>query len=173
MPLTVHRRCDEPMFGFVNALAYDGLMVHATGAGPGDAFRSRYSTLPPSKWIDVVAAEAEGHWIPGEGEQLDRILDTLRDVGVDPPARCVRLRPYPHPVTPTAFDFDLALDVVEEEVGARAYDRGRRYASGGRVLSLSWRADDEVFEAKVVGSGRIYETELYVFTGRDGRMHYD
>ncbi|MEV4423679.1 SNF2-related protein, partial [Patulibacter sp. NPDC049589] len=31
----------------------------------------------------------------------------------------------------------------------------------------------EVFEAKVVGSGRIYETELYVFTGRDGRMHYD
>lgn len=83
----------------------------------------------------------------------------------------VRPGTYPRPMAVTSFD--VALDVVEEAVGAQTYDRGRRYASGGRVLSLAWQVDEEAFVAKVVGKGRVYETELYVYPGRDGRLHYD
>lgn len=52
-PLTVHRRCDQPMFDLSNAIAYDGLMLDATDPALAQAFADRYPTLPPSKWIDV------------------------------------------------------------------------------------------------------------------------
>src|SRR5262249_17797801 len=81
VPLTVHRRCDQPMFDIVNAVAYDGLMVDGTGKQAGQRFDAAYPTLPPSKWIDVVGSDAQGHWIPDEGRQLDRILHTLADLG--------------------------------------------------------------------------------------------
>jgi AAA domain len=81
VPLIVHRRCDQPMFDVVNAAAYDGLMIDGTGDGPRTRFDEKYPTLPPSKWIDVISTGARGHWIPDEGHQLDRILDTL--VGLD------------------------------------------------------------------------------------------
>ncbi|WP_173161332.1 AAA domain-containing protein [Phytohabitans suffuscus] len=42
-----------------------------------------YPTLPPSKWIDVSGATAQGHWIPDEGRQLDRVLGTLADLQFD------------------------------------------------------------------------------------------
>ena len=81
VPLTVHRRCDQPMFDIVNAVAYDGLMVNGTGKEAGQRFDAAYPTLPPSKWIDVVGSDAQGHWIPDEGRQLDRILHTLAGLG--------------------------------------------------------------------------------------------
>jgi len=83
VPLTVHRRCDQPMFSVVNTIAYDGLMIDGTGAGAGERFREAYPTLPASKWIDVASASAEGHWIPEEGRTLDRILDALADLRFD------------------------------------------------------------------------------------------
>lgn len=76
VPLTVHRRCDQPMFGIVNTIAYDGLMINGTDADAGARFAETYPNLPGSKWIDV-AGEARGHWVPQEGDQLDRILGTL------------------------------------------------------------------------------------------------
>lgn len=81
-PLTVHRRCDDPMFRIVNQIAYDNLMIHATDPGRAVAFDARYR-LPESKWIDVAAATSDGNWIPEEGEQLDRILSALHARDVD------------------------------------------------------------------------------------------
>jgi hypothetical protein len=75
-PLNVHRRCDEPIFRIVNDIAYDGRMVNATPARPRLA-------LPASKWLDVVPAQSEGHWIPAEGERLAVILEHLDAQGHD------------------------------------------------------------------------------------------
>ncbi|OLZ44696.1 damage-inducible protein [Amycolatopsis coloradensis] len=83
VPLTVHRRCDQPMFDIVNAVAYDGLMINGTAGAAGQRFTEAYPTLPESKWIDVLSNEARGHWIPDEGRQLDRILDTLSALKFD------------------------------------------------------------------------------------------
>lgn len=83
VPLTVHRRCDQPMFDIVNAVAYDGLMINSTGAAAGERFNTTYPTLPESKWIDVVSENARGHWIPDEGRQLDKILNALAGLDFD------------------------------------------------------------------------------------------
>ncbi len=77
VPLTVHRRCDQPMFDIVNTVAYDGLMIDGTAPALAERFKDDYPSLPASKWIDVVGSDAQGHWIPDEGRQLDRILATL------------------------------------------------------------------------------------------------
>ncbi|MDR7169529.1 hypothetical protein J2W56_003270 [Nocardia kruczakiae] len=82
VPLTVHRRCDAPMFDIVNTIAYDGLMINGTGTAARERFDATYPSLPESKWIDLVGASAHGHWIPDEGRQLDRILRTLHDLGI-------------------------------------------------------------------------------------------
>lgn len=83
VPLTVHRRCDQPMFDIVNAVAYDGLMIDGTAPGPGEKFRTAYPTLPDSKWIDVAGTGSKGHWIPDEGKKLDQILTALAERGFD------------------------------------------------------------------------------------------
>ncbi|OWV13673.1 damage-inducible protein [Micromonospora wenchangensis] len=85
VPLTVHRRCDQPMFDIVNRVAYGGLMIDGTGTDTGarDRFQLAYPTLPPSKWIDVAGTGARGHWIPDQGRQLDRILATLAELDFD------------------------------------------------------------------------------------------
>jgi hypothetical protein len=75
-PLRVHRRCDEPMFGIANTVAYDGLMVFGTPP-------RKELSLPPSTWIDVPAVEASGHWIPEQGKVTRELLDSLAADGVD------------------------------------------------------------------------------------------
>lgn len=70
-PLNVHRRCDDAIFQIVNQIAYDGQMVNATPSRPPLA-------LPASKWLDIAATHADGHWIAAEGERLSTILEYLR-----------------------------------------------------------------------------------------------
>jgi hypothetical protein len=82
-PLAVHRRCDQPMFDLSNAIAYDGLMVYATDRSLEEDFAEDYPTLPQSKWIDVSSETSHGHWIPAEGEEVDRILAHLDGIGFD------------------------------------------------------------------------------------------
>lgn len=82
-PLAVHRRCDPPMFELSNQIAYGGLMIGATAPALAEEFASRYPTLPPSKWIDVTSRDSQGHWIPAEGIEVDRILGHLEAIGFD------------------------------------------------------------------------------------------
>ncbi|MGW1712634.1 DEAD/DEAH box helicase [Streptomyces sp. NPDC002156] len=77
-PLRVHRRCDDPMFTVSNAIAYDDLMVYGTPD------RGPYQYAPGSCWVDVPAAQANGHWVLEEGRAMRRILERLRaEGGVD------------------------------------------------------------------------------------------
>lgn len=82
-PLAVHRRCDRPMFDLSNAIAYDGLMIDATDPALADEFAARHPGLPQSKWIDVPSQSSQGHWVPAEGDEVDRILAHLGEVGFD------------------------------------------------------------------------------------------
>jgi tetratricopeptide (TPR) repeat protein len=75
-PLRVHRRCDEPMFGIANTVAYGGLMVFGTPS-------RKELSLPPSTWIDIPAVEASGHWIPEQGKVAQELLDSVTADGVD------------------------------------------------------------------------------------------
>ena len=76
-PLRVHRRCDAPMVGISNAIAYDGMMVDGT---PMRALEP----WPASGWIDVRSVINEGHWIEAEGEMTDRLLEQLISFHADP-----------------------------------------------------------------------------------------
>lgn len=106
-PLAVHRRCDQPMFGLSNAIAYDNLMIDATDPALGEAFADRYPTIPQSMWIDVSSHHSQGHWVPAEGAEVDRILAEL-----------------------VSLDFDLAQVMAIgpfRDVARRLKERGRQY----------------------------------------------
>jgi len=78
MPLLVHRRCQEPMFGISNRVAYAGQMVHAAGPGSGRVAR-------PSAWFDVTGPH-EGKWCEAEGEFAAGILRRMAEGGRIPDA---------------------------------------------------------------------------------------
>jgi hypothetical protein len=72
IPLLVHRRCSEPMFGISNSVAYDGLMVNAK---PNTTSRIR-ELLGPSRWIDIVSSGFD-KWSDSEGRALLELLGPL------------------------------------------------------------------------------------------------
>jgi hypothetical protein len=67
LPLLVHRRCWDPMFGISNAVAYDHLMVQGRNAC----------------WIDI-AGSAYDKWCPEEGEAVLDLLYKLRQLAEPP-----------------------------------------------------------------------------------------
>lgn len=87
-PLLAHRRCDEPMFGICNDIAYDGMMIQAVDREEID--------LPPSFWRDVTGP-AVGHWRPEQGRAARELVEELvsrwglrpRDIFVISPFRDV------------------------------------------------------------------------------------
>ncbi|BDR55376.1 hypothetical protein KIMH_14870 [Bombiscardovia apis] len=90
MPLTVHRRCDEPMFSIVNKMAYSDRMVRV-----GPAHKSCQYTLgdkaggelPTSCWYDVPPKQNEhcsSQWRPAEGIELEKRLKDLIEGGIEP-----------------------------------------------------------------------------------------
>lgn len=83
-PLTVHRRCDEPMFTISNRIAYDGLMIaDIHGREPLTLPTKPDIEVPPSMWLDVKGGTGHGHWRRGEGVRLDGLLSYLADGGFD------------------------------------------------------------------------------------------
>ncbi len=86
LPLLVRRRCQEPMFGISNAIAYGGHMVATTGPeGDGDAAVAE--ALGPSAWFDpdTSATTADSKWSAEEGQVVMRLLRKLARAGVKNP----------------------------------------------------------------------------------------
>jgi hypothetical protein len=83
LPLLVHRRCQEPMFGISNRIAYCGQMVHAAKErDPGKIGL----LLGPSAWFDCNGASAtDGKWCPAEGDLLVTQLERMAKVGITEP----------------------------------------------------------------------------------------
>jgi AAA domain len=80
-PLLVHRRCEEPMFGIANKIAYGGKMVTQVKATDGGLIRK---ALGPSRWIDVEG-EASSKWCAVEGEKVVELLQKVADSGIKSP----------------------------------------------------------------------------------------
>jgi AAA domain len=72
MPLRVHRRCQEPMFGVANAISYGGQMIQGTPALPEDA---RINAFGPSAWFDVSGGGVHGKVRTAEMDCLWTCLD--------------------------------------------------------------------------------------------------
>lgn len=72
VPLLVHRRCAEPMFGISNAIAYAGLMVSAKKPLPSTI----RDVLGSSRWFHVEGAPQE-KWCAEEGAEVLRLLRKL------------------------------------------------------------------------------------------------
>jgi len=87
VPLLVHRRCADPMFRIANAVAYDGLMVHAK-APSSSAIRD---CLGPSAWIDVQGT-GNDKWCAAEGEVVLNLLSRLAAAGA--PANLYIVTPF-------------------------------------------------------------------------------
>jgi hypothetical protein len=79
VPLLVHRRCSEPMFGIANRIAYTEQMVSAKGP--------RHShirdVLGASAWFHV-AGMGQDKWCPEEGQVALELLIRLRQAHVPP-----------------------------------------------------------------------------------------
>ena len=75
-PLRVHRRCEQPMFGISNTIAYQGLMVYGTVARPFPG--GPHPAYPPTSWVDVTGP-AEGKWVPAQGQAMLRILRRMHN----------------------------------------------------------------------------------------------
>jgi hypothetical protein len=80
VPLLVHRRCAEPMFGISNTVAYADKMVQAKLTTPS---RVR-DALGPSRWLHVSGI-GSSKWCPAEGQIIVRALSTLVSQGLADP----------------------------------------------------------------------------------------
>ncbi|WP_156181279.1 DEAD/DEAH box helicase [Halomonas sp. PR-M31] len=76
-PLRVHRRCDEPMFGIANAIAYNGKMLHGNSKlsdGPGN-----------SRWINVAGQVSGKHFVLRQAKCVHKILLQYIEREKEPP----------------------------------------------------------------------------------------
>jgi superfamily II DNA or RNA helicase len=80
---------------------------------------------------------------------------------------------YGHPMAAEAVQDLCHVDLtdVEEVVGVRSFERGRKYA-GTRVLRLDWDPGEETLAGRVVGQRAVYDTFAYFDSGRTGEIEF-
>ncbi|MFZ1411632.1 MAG: ATP-binding protein, partial [Micropruina sp.] len=87
-PLTVHRRCDDPMFSLCNEIAYNGIMVSGVDRrlddlDRADAFDSLDGPrIAPSQWLDEPATTNGTHLQPNQIARLWREIESLQKMGI-------------------------------------------------------------------------------------------
>jgi len=79
VPLLVHRRCEDPMFGISNTAAYQGLMVQAKTQKTSPI----KAALGSSRWIDVQGT-GQDKWCAKEGKAVMELLHILKKSGAAP-----------------------------------------------------------------------------------------
>ena len=70
-PLLVHRRCLDPMFAIANRIAYNDKMVY--GSAPDEGGEG----IGPSRWIDMPATRAQGHWIESQARHALLLVERI------------------------------------------------------------------------------------------------
>jgi len=89
-PLTVHRRCDDPMFSLCNEIAHKGIMVSGvdrtlTDPADPDLFDAHDGPrIPSSRWLHEPATTTGTHPQENQIVRLRRVIEALRTEGVDP-----------------------------------------------------------------------------------------
>lgn len=86
LPLTVHRRCDEPMFSISNKLSYDELMKFETPK------RGDISSLGASCWVSVKGQVSKDQWVPAQGSAVQNLLSSLLKINPNPD--CFFISPF-------------------------------------------------------------------------------
>ncbi|MGG7507505.1 AAA domain-containing protein [Plantibacter sp. YIM 135249] len=87
-PLTVHRRCDDPMFSLCNTIAYNNIMVNGVTRNHDDPARPDLFDSPTgpriaaSHWVDEPALTPGTHLQENQIARLERALAYLRAGGV-------------------------------------------------------------------------------------------
>lgn len=98
-PLTVHRRCDDPMFTLCNDIAYNGIMVNGVKRRlddpvQPDLFDSTTGPLiAPSHWVDEPALTQGSHLQENQIARLENALAYLADHGI-PPEEVIAISPF-------------------------------------------------------------------------------
>ncbi|MDO4900555.1 AAA domain-containing protein [Actinomyces sp.] len=132
-PLTVHRRCDDPMFSLCNRIAYDGIMISGVQRRLDDPEHQDLFDVPEgpriasSRWFDVPATQRGTHLQEQQIDCLDEQLDALIGRGVDP-AQIIALSPFRE---------------VADRLSELAVRRG--LMSGGTIHTAQGREADVVF----------------------------
>lgn len=89
-PLTVHRRCDDPMFSFCNDVAYGGIMVNGIDRTLDDPRQpDRFDgpdgpRIARSSWLDEPAPSEGSHLQENQIARMLLEIEKLREEGVDP-----------------------------------------------------------------------------------------
>jgi hypothetical protein len=138
------------MFSIINEVVYDGLMINGV-AGRSDPLGvpahdeprplPGRRPVPQTQWFDVPSPDTGDHWVPAEGDRLDRLLRDL----------LVRYRLEPKDILVVA-PFRAVADGLKPRVVKHETPDGQNITSGTVHVSQGKEAEAVVF---VLGGGTV------------------
>ncbi len=120
IPLRAHRRCQEPMFGLANAIAYNDQMVKLT------VDQETQPPLPSSRWIDVAGGEmVNRHTVKREETAVQQLLADLLFFGYGDEKEVFIISP-----------FKLVADHFREKLARRKVSSGTIHTFQGKEADV-------------------------------------